>query len=148
MRRRHLTTRQAVATVVAIVACGVAIGAQRRSGSPPQYDPKTEVTLQATVTKIIQIEGRGSGGTHLVVKSGDETLEVLLGPQSFLADRKYVFAVGDAITVTGARLTRDNRDAILAREIKKGGETMTFRDTKGFPLWSGRGRAGAGAGAS
>ena len=148
MRRRHLNTRQTVAAVVAIVACGVAVGAQRGSGSPPQYDPKTEVTLQATVMKIIQIEGRGSGGTHLVVKSGDETLEVLLGPQWFLADRKYVFAVGDAITVTGARLKRDNRDAIVAREIKKGGETMTFRDAKGFPLWSGRGRGGAGAGAS
>ncbi len=147
MRRRHVQTRQtAAAAIVAIVACGIAVGAQR--GSPPQYDPKTEVTLQATVTKIIQIEGRGSGGTHLVVKSGDETLEVLLGPQWFLADRKYVFAAGDAITVTGARLKRDNRDAIMAREIKKGGETMAFRDAKGFPLWSGRGRAGTGAGAS
>ena len=147
MRRRHLNTRQTVAAVVAIVASGVAVGAQRRSGSPPQYDPKTEVTLQATVTKIIQIEGRGSGGTHLVVKSGDETLEVLLGPQWFLADRKYVCCwrcdYGD-----GAGLTRYNRDAILASEIKKGGETMTFRDAKGSPLWSGRGRAGAGAGAS
>ena len=94
------------------------------------------------------MEGGGARGTHLMVKSADETLEVDLGPHWFLADRKYVFALGDAITVTGARLKRGNRDAILAREIKKGGETMTFRDAKGFPLWSGRGRAGAGAGAS
>jgi hypothetical protein len=83
-----------------------------------------------------------------MVKSSDGVLEVDLGPQWFLADRKYAFAVGDALTVTGARLKRGERDAILAREIGKGGETMTFRDAKGFPLWAGRGRAGAGAAAS
>jgi hypothetical protein len=135
--------------MVAIVACGIAVGAQRRGGSPPQYDPKTEVTLQVTVTQIVQMEGRSQQrGTHLMVKSSDGVLEVDLGPQWFLADRKYAFAVGDALTVTGARLKRGERDAILAREIGKGGETMTFRDAKGFPLWAGRGRAGAGAAAS
>jgi hypothetical protein len=29
---------------------------------------------------------------------------------------------------------------LLVREIKKGSETMTFRDAKGFPMWAGRGR--------
>jgi hypothetical protein len=134
---------------VTIGVWGLTADAQRRSGSPPQYDPKTEVTLQVTVTKITTVEGPGAqSGSHLLVKSPDETLEVALGPQWFLADKKYVFAVGDVITVTGARFKRANRDAIMAREIKKGDATMTFRDAKGVPLWSGRGRAGAGAAAS
>ena len=31
-------------------------------------------------------------------------------------------------------------EVVIAREIKKGDQTMTFRDERGFPKWSGRGR--------
>jgi hypothetical protein len=149
MTRRRLRVYELAAVAVTIGVCGMTAGAQRRSGAPPQYDPKTEVTLQVTVTRITTVEGPGAhSGSHLLVKSPLETIEVVLGPQWYLADKKYVFAVGDVITVTGARFKRANSDAIMAREIKKGEETMTFRDAKGFPLWSGRGRAGAGAAGS
>lgn len=149
MTRRHFRTYGLAALAVTMGIWGMTADAQRRSGTPPNYDPQTEVTLQVTVTKITTVEGPGAhSGSHLLVKSGLETLDVALGPQWFLADKKYVFAVGDVITVTGARVKRANRDAIVAREVKKGEQSMTFRDAKGFPLWSGGGRAHSGAGGS
>jgi hypothetical protein len=38
------------------------------------------------------------------------------------------------------RLATGRNDVLLVHEIKKGSETMTFRDAKGFPMWAGRGR--------
>jgi hypothetical protein len=43
--------------------------------------------------------------------------------------------------VIGAKSTVEGREVLLVREIKKGSETMTFRDAKGLPMWAGgRGR--------
>ena len=55
-------------------------------------------------------------------------------------EKKYELAKGDQIDVIGAKSEVDGRDVLLVREVKKGSETMTFRDAKGFPMWSGRGR--------
>ena len=48
----------------------------------------------------------------------------------------YALAEGDAIEVKGSRGKMDGSDAILAREIKKGSQTLKLRDEKGIPLWS------------
>jgi hypothetical protein len=47
------------------------------------------------------------GFAALLVKSGSGTLEVDLGPQWFLTERNYTFAVGDELSVTGARVKRN-----------------------------------------
>lgn len=39
--------------------------------------------------------------------------------------------------VTGSRVTFDGKPAIIAAEVKKGGETLKLRDEKGRPVWSG-----------
>lgn len=66
--------------------------------------------------------------------------DVHLGPSAFVSSKKFEFAKGDAITVTGSKVKLAGQDAILAREIKKGSQVLTLRDAKGFPLWAGRGR--------
>ena len=54
--------------------------------------------------------------------------------------RSHDLEKGDQIDVIGAKGTVDGREVLLVREIKKGSETMTFRNAKGFPMWAGRGR--------
>jgi len=142
---RHERMHGACAAIVlgVVVVCSPQAIAQggRGAGMAPNYDLKAEVTLQVTVTEIRRIEGPGEqSGVHLMVKSGSGTLEVDLGPQWFLTERKYTFAVGDALSVTGARIKRNSGDALIAREVRRGEQTMQFRDAKGFPLWAGRGR--------
>jgi hypothetical protein len=75
-----------------------------------------------------------------MLKTSDTTLELALGPSWYQTEKKYVIAKGDHIDVVGAKSTVEGREVLLVREIKKGSETMTFRDVKGFPMWAGRGR--------
>lgn len=137
---------------ISLLATMLALGVGQAQSAPPQrgrgmmaapqYDLKAEVTLNVIVAEVRVIPGPGprDGGVHLVVKDGLNAIDVALGPEWYVSDRKYSFAPTDAILLTGSRVTVDGRESILAREIKRGDQTMTFRDAKGFPLWAGRGR--------
>ena len=74
-----------------------------------------------------------------MLKTSDATLELALGPSWYQTEKKYVLAKGDQIAVVGAKSTVEGREVLLVREIKKGSETMTFRDAAGLPMWAGRG---------
>jgi hypothetical protein len=75
-----------------------------------------------------------------MLKTSDATLELALGPPWYQTEKKYDLVKGDQIDVVGAKSTVNGHDVLLVREIRKGAETMTFRDATGFPLWAGRGR--------
>ena len=55
-----------------------------------------------------------------------------------MTQKQFALAKGDQIEVIGAKATVAGGEVLVVREIKKGSETMTFRDAKGFPMWSGR----------
>jgi hypothetical protein len=129
-----------VVLVVAVAIGSMAAAQQRGMMSSPMYDVATEVTLSGTIEQVTTIADRG--GVHFSLKTATETVSVHLGPAWFLTQQKYILATGDAITVLGSRVKMDGGAAVLAREIKKGDQTMTFRDAKGLPKWSGRGRGG------
>lgn len=112
-------------------------------GEMPRYDTATETTYKGTVEEVRQHSraGMAGTGTHLIVKSDDQMLDVHLGPTDFLAAQQMSFAKGDQIEVTGSKVKFGDAEAIIAREIKKGDKTLTLRDAKGVPKWSrGRGR--------
>jgi hypothetical protein len=112
-------------------------------GGSPMYDVKTETTISGTIESIETIAGpggrgrRGLGGTHLVVKTATETIEVHVGPTAYLAEQKITLAKGDTVQILGSRVTIDNEPVLLARQITNGGDTWTLRDASGRPLWSG-----------
>jgi hypothetical protein len=97
-----------------------------------------EVTVKGTVEDLKP--GARQQGVHVMLKASDATLELALGPSWYQTQRKYELAKGDQIDVIGAKGTVDGREVLFVREIKKGSETMTFRDAMGFPMWAGRGR--------
>jgi hypothetical protein len=106
----------------------------------PNYDPKTETTVQGTVEDVQQQAGRhGWMGTHLVLKTGVETLEVHVGPSNYIQQKDFSFAKGDSLSIVGSRVTIDGKPALIAREITKEGKTLALRNASGVPLWS-RGR--------
>lgn len=112
----------------------------------PKYDPSTVVTMKGTVEEVQegmmhfgqmgQMQGMGHMGLHLILKTGKESLTVLVGPAGFVKDKGFTFAKGDQIEVTGSRVKYNDTDAVIAREIKKGDKTLTLRDEKGVPEWS------------
>ena len=108
-----------------------------------QYNPATVVTLSGTVTTVDRFAAsrNGTSGIHVVLKTGDETVPVHLGPAWFVENQDAQLQVGDEIEVTGSRITFDGRPAILAAEVKRGGDVLRLRERDGFPAWHGWRRA-------
>ena len=120
--------------------------ASAQMGSGPgararMYNPATETTVNGTVEEVKIVAGRhGWHGTHLMLKTEDKTLDVHLGPESFLKEKGFNFAKGDQVEVIGSTTPYKGGEAMIAREVKKGGETLVMRDAQGIPQWSMRRR--------
>lgn len=136
-RELGLLTAVAGSTLLLLSADAVAQGRMRGGQGPANYNASAEVTVKGTVEDFKQGPAQG---THVMLKTSDGTLELVLGPTWYQKEKKYEFAKGDTIDVVGAKSKVDGRDVLLVREIKKGAETMTFRDARGVPMWAGRGR--------
>ena len=128
-----------VASLAVVFVAGDAVAQGRRRGGrgPANYSAAAEVTVKGTVADL---KPGPQQGMHVMLKTSDATLELALGPLWYQTQKKYELAKGDQIDVIGAKSKVGGRDVVLVREIKKGSETMTFRDAKGFPMWAGRGR--------
>jgi len=108
------------------------------SQAPPKYDRSTETKVKFTVAELKLIPPDGPKPiAYLLQKPGSdkETLEIYLCPKKFLDDIGVAFKADDSIEVTGSKVKQDGTDMILAREVVKGGETLTFRFQDGKPAW-------------
>ncbi len=125
---------------IMLAAFATAVLAQGRGpgSGRPIYDPKTEVTLKGTVDDVMQqpFQGRRNG-THLMLKTESETVEVHLGPTAYVQQKGFTFAKGDQVELIGSRVKLNGQDVVIARQITKDKQTLTLRDAQGFPAWSG-----------
>ena len=133
----------ALVTLAAIAQAGPPQPGQGR-GSPGMriYDPATVETVSGEVARVEHVAPAGArrGGVHLVIKKGDETVAVHLGPAWYIDHQDVKIAAGDHVEVKGSRVTVDGHPAIIAAEVKKGDHTLVLRDAAGVPKWSRRGR--------
>lgn len=112
------------------------------AAAQPRYNKATEVTIAGTVDEVQPHQGRAGGtGTHLIVSAPGGPFDVHLGPTNWLTSKKFNFSKGDQIEIVGSKTVVDGKDAFIAREVKRAGDTMVLRDEAGFPLWAG-GRRG------
>ena len=110
------------------------------SQSPPKYAPATETTVKGTVGELKLVPPTGGKPiAYLVTKTGPDkekdTVQIFLCPKSFLDQMGIAFKTDEAIEVKGSKVKQDGADLILAREMVKGGETLTFRFPDGKPAW-------------
>jgi hypothetical protein len=137
-----------------IVAGGVTAAIAQTTGSgqraSPMYDAKTETTIKGTVESVETVTGTGGrgrhalGGTHLMMKTDTETIEVHVGPTAYLTEKGIALAKGDTLEIVGSRVLIETEAVVIAKQIKKGDKTWTLRDASGRPMWSGRGRSSGG----
>lgn len=138
MRTRVKCIGLAVGTLLLSAAVVSAQGANTRKNMR-MYDPATETSLKGTVEAVTQ-QARGQMmGTHLTIKTADETREVMLGPANFITGKGFTFAKGDAVEVVGSKITMGAMEFVVAREVVKDGKTLTLRDKTGTPQWAGSG---------
>ena len=113
--------------------------AQSNAAGEAPYDPATEVTVRGTVQEVKEMKTVVTV-THLVLGTADHgSVEVHLGPSSWVMKQSVSFKTGDPIEIIGSRVKYAGSDVIVARQIRKGGQTLTLRDTQGISQWS-RGR--------
>jgi hypothetical protein len=107
--------------------------------APPKYDAATETTLKGTVSELKLIPATGKANAYVLTKTGPDkdkdVIQIFLCPKKFLDDMGITFKADDAIQVTGSKVKQDGADLILAREVVKGGETLTLRFQDGKPAW-------------
>lgn len=117
---------------LAIVVSAISAFAQ----APPKYDAATETKVKGVVAELKFVPPTGGKPVaYLVMKSGQDTVEVLLCPKRFLDDMGASFKPADAVEVTGSKVKQDGADLILAREVVKGDDTLTLRFKDGKPAW-------------
>jgi hypothetical protein len=103
----------------------------------PKYDLTAEAKFKVTVQDLkLPAKGNEKDAAHLLVKSGDDTIDIYLCPKAFLDDMGATFAKGDEVTVTGSKIKQDGSDLVLARQVVKGTDTLMLRDDKGKPVWN------------
>ena len=104
--------------------------------APPKYDLATEMKIKGVVEELKFVPPTGGKPVaYLVLKSGEDTVEVLLCPKKFLDDMGASFEPPDAVEITGSKVKQDGADLILAREVVKGDDVLTLRFKDGKPAW-------------
>lgn len=101
------------------------------------YDTKTVETISGEVVnidKFTPMKGMRYG-VHLMVKADKETISVHLGPGWYIENQDIKIVPKDKVEIRGSRIGFDGTPAIIAAEVKKGGEVLKLRDENGFPLW-------------
>lgn len=103
------------------------------------YDPKTVETLKGEVVQVDHVTPMSgmSEGVHVVLKGDKGTTDVHLGPSWYLDHQDTQLAVGDRVEVRGSKVSIAGKPAVIAAEVKKGGETLQLRDAQGLPMWRG-----------
>ncbi|MGC2478123.1 MAG: hypothetical protein WA485_27540 [Candidatus Sulfotelmatobacter sp.] len=120
----------------------VLVATSALSQAPPKYDTATETTVKGTVGELKLVPPTGGKPiAYLVTKTGSDqekekdTVQIFLCPKSFLDQMGIAFKTDEAIEVKGSKVKQNGADLILAREMVKGGETLTFRFPDGKPAW-------------
>jgi hypothetical protein len=104
--------------------------------APPKYDPATEGKFKGVVAELKFVPPTGGKPVaYLVMKSGSDAMDVFLCPKKFLEDMGVEFKANDEIEVTGSKIKQNGADLTLAREVVKGGDTLTLRFKDGKPAW-------------
>jgi hypothetical protein len=131
--------------LVVIVVTGYVAPCQGQS-SADVYNPSTEITVKGTIEQVktaflpgggasAQAREESSGPMYVNLKTDSGTLAVFLGPSWFAESKGFKFAKGDQIEVTGSKL--QDKDVIVAREVKRGDQVLVVRNAQGIPAWSG-----------
>jgi hypothetical protein len=102
---------------------------------PPKYDLHTEIKLKGTMEEV-ELPPKANDVVHLMMKSGDEVVDLYFCLKSFMDDMGVAFSKGDELAFTGSKVKYGGMDLILAREVVKSSDTLVLRDDKGNPVWN------------
>ncbi len=126
-----------VAIIMAVLVVGVVVllTLMARQKEPVTYDTAKENKISGIVQEVDEYycPVTDDRGTHLKLKTdnGDVLIHVALA--RFLRRENISFTRGDKIEVMGSQI---KPDAMIARQITRGGDTYILRDAAGKAIWN------------
>jgi hypothetical protein len=101
-----------------------------------------EVALKGTVENVAMVPANGRTDTHVKLKTGNQLVDVNLGPTRWLDVNQFSVARGDNLQVMGSTLKEDSREVFVARGVVSGDQRL---DLQGGPgMWASSGPSGRG----
>jgi hypothetical protein len=136
MKQRHRIHQNLLNLTALAILATYAFSQAPPKQAQPKYDPTTEATLKGSVEELKLVPPDGAKPVaYLVMKSGQDSVQIYLCPKSFLDEMGFAIKAGDEIQLTGSKITQAGADLTLAREVVKGGDTLTLRFKDGKPAW-------------
>jgi DNA/RNA endonuclease YhcR with UshA esterase domain len=125
-------------SVFAVAAQADTVAAPKKVAPAPRYQVSKEITLEATVTNVVKVGGKGTlAGGHLVLNTPKGTLDGVLGPFALRGTRAMPVTAGEHVKVVGVMTTVRNMNVFLVRTVETGNHTYNIRNERGFPLLAG-----------
>lgn len=137
---RPLRYLSAAAALALLLFAAAPAPAQKNAAPPqPKYDSQSEMKFKGSVAEIkVPPKESPREVVHMLLKNGNDLMDVYLCPSAYLDDMGVTFHPGDEVSLTGSKIKQDASDLILAREVVKSTDTLVLRDDKGNPVWSWR----------
>jgi hypothetical protein len=134
--RNTVTRGAAIAVAILLSTTG---GAQQRnptvfSPRPTAYDVARETSIVGTVVSYAEDSPRPPVGAHVLVETASGTVDVHLGPASYLRSNHFSLAVGDLARFVGATILTKEGNVFLARLAQHGTQAVAVRSPRGFLL--------------
>ena len=111
------------------------------------YNAASETKVEGKIGKV-EVADSGYGrfpGTVVNLKTKDKAVKVYIAPNWYLNNEKIQLKKDQSLTITGSKVTHNNKPLIITRTMKYDGKEITIRDSNGFPVWAGK-AMGPGAG--
>lgn len=102
-------------------------------GPPAAAPAAAGQTLNGTISEIVYLPGATSddGMVEAWIATSGQRVLVRLAPSGLLKQKRILLREGDAVSVTGYRVSAMEGDLVVATEVRKGAERVTLRDSRG-----------------
>ena len=131
--------------VLAATILLTAAGAQQRgaivSSRPTAYDVTRESLLQGIVVSFTEESSRPPLGAHVKVQTASGTVDVHLGPASYLRSNHFSLSAGESVQFVGVSVPAREGNVFLARTAQQGTQAIAVRSHKGLLLANSHARA-------
>lgn len=122
---------------LALVLSGTALAGRPATPSDtPRYDPRAEYAVKGTVAGVKTHDSvLGYKDTHIIITTAQGDMEVHVGPSGYLDKRGFGMHPGDQVLVIGCKTVYEEKPVLVARQIRRGDQSVTLRNMRGDPVW-------------
>lgn len=123
--------------IIAILLAVAVVAQQTPREQVPRYDVSKEIAVKGVVQEITDYRCpvTGTVGSHLMIQTGQEMLEVHVAPAKFMREYEVLINKGNEVSMLGNRFTFAGKAAFVPRSITVERTTYFFRDKQGGPVW-------------